>query len=171
MSIYTTASLSVAEWTAVGGAVIALSALGLSIYSIWHQRALPFLEAQVTHDLVTGAAAVSVRNNGTRSARAPWVMFAAKDGSIFFCNHAGQGFLAPGEGRYLVTGAPVPLGEADGVVGYIDRNGKHVVRRMAGGRPRRFRSGGKSFLDMFRTFYAEAPLGDQVSLVADRPLD
>jgi len=65
----------------------------------------------------------------------------------------------------------VPLGEVDGVVGYIDRNGKHVVRRMAGGHPRRFRSGGKSFLDMFRAFYAKAPLGDQVSLVADRPLD
>jgi hypothetical protein len=98
-------------------------------------------------------------------------MFAAKDGSIFFCNHAGQGFLAPSEGRYHVTGAPVPLTEADGVVGYIDRNGKHVVRRMAGGRSRRFRSGEKSFLDMFRTFYAEAPLGNQVPLVADRPLD
>ncbi|MBW8059162.1 MAG: hypothetical protein FVQ78_02275 [Solirubrobacterales bacterium] len=164
------ASLSVAEWTAIGSSVIGLSALGLAIYSIWHQRALPFLEAQVIHDVATGAAAVAVRNNGTRSARAPWVMFAAKDGSMFFCNHAGPGFLAPGEGRYVLTTAAAPTGEAEGVVGHIDRRGKHVVRPMAGGRSRRFRKGGRSFLDMFKAFYPDMPLGDQAGLRADRTL-
>lgn len=151
--------------------MIGLSALGLSIYSIWRQRALPFLEAQVIHDVATGAAAVSVRNNGTRSARAPWVMFATKDGSMSFCSHAGQGFLAPGEGRYILTTAAAPIGEAQGVVGYIDRNAKHVVRRMDGGRPRRFKSGGKSFLDMFRAFHPDVSLGDQAALRSDRSLE
>lgn len=169
--------LSVTEWTAIIGSAVALVALGLSVTSLLMQRAHPFLEAQLINHLTTGNAAVAVRNSGSRSARAPLVMFAVTDGSIFFCNHVGNGFLGPGEGRLLLTMAPALVEvsgqatvEGRGIVGYFDRKDRLIVRPFGGGRPRKFRSGEHALDEIFRIFYPNVPLGNQVALRKDTPL-
>jgi hypothetical protein len=170
-------ALTVPEWTAIVGAGVALAAMVLSVYSIVIQRAVPYLEAQLVNDLSTGAAAVAIRNSGSRSARAPIVMFATSDGSMYFCSHAGNGFLGPGDGRYLLTtGTVPPIVEGDrtvdalGVVGYFDRRDRIVVRPFGGGRSRKFSSGSRSLIDIFREFHPTAPLENQAALREDRPL-
>lgn len=148
--------------------MVGLAALSLSVFSIWHQRRQPFLEAQNIHDVGTLTAAVAVQNNGGRSAKAPWVMFASKDGNLSFFSHVGAGFLGAGEGRYVVTIAPGPLGPVVGVVGFIDPRGRHIVRRMSGGRKKALK--GRSYESMFRAFYPEAELGHRVGKASDKPL-
>jgi hypothetical protein len=161
-------AIAAAEWATIGSAAVGLAALGLSIFSIWHQRRQPFLEAQTIHDVGTLTTAVAVQNNGNRSAKAPWVMFATKDGNLSFCSHVSAGFLGVGVGRYVLTNAPGPHGPVVGVVGFVDSRGRHIVRRMSGGRKKVFKGG--SFESMFRAFYPEVELGHQVSKASDAPL-
>src|SRR5215218_1658733 len=62
------------EWPQIVTAVIAVAAFGLSVFSLLLQRRRPYLEAQFL--MVRGQAAVSIRNSGNLTARAPWTMFA-----------------------------------------------------------------------------------------------
>jgi len=161
-------AIAAAEWASIGSAVVGLAALSLSLFSIWHQRRRPFLEAQTIHDVGTHLTAVAVQNNGSRSAKAPWVMFASRDGNLSYCSHVSAGFLGAGEGRYVLTNAPGPLGPVAGVVGFIDPHGRHVVRPMSGGRKKVFNGG--TFESMFRAFYPEVQLGHRVAKVSDASL-
>jgi hypothetical protein len=173
-------ALTAVQWAAIVNSVIGLAAFGLATFSVWHQRRQPFLDAQCIGDVGSGAAGVVIYNNGTRTARAPWVMFNRSDGSFSFCSHVGPGFLGAGEGRYVLTTAAPPGSDdssrALGVVGYIDSRGRHVVRPFEGGRARKFPSGRwwkrpkPSFLEIYESFHGEVELGPQAGTRSDKPL-
>lgn len=160
------------EWPQVVTAVIAVAAFGLSILSLLLQRKRPYLEGQFL--TVRLHAAVTIRNSGNLSARAPWVMFATKDGEASFCSHAGPGFLAPERARLLVTDAVFfEAPKAVGVVGYIDRRGRHVVRAFGSAvkhRHKRFKPG-VSFEEIFRAFYPLHELGEPAGKQSDEAVD
>lgn len=162
------------EWPQVVTAVIAVAAFGLSILSLLLQRKAPYIEAQFM--TVRAKAAVVVRNSGDRTARAPWVMFATRvDGRSqeSFCDHVGPGFLAPESGRLVITDAIFLFQrpEAEGVVGYVDRKGQHVVRAFGGSNGRKRFGPGASFEDMFRAFYPEQELGEQAGKESDEAIE
>jgi hypothetical protein len=160
------------EWPQVVTAVIAMAAFGLSILSLFLQRRRPYLEGQFL--TVRPHAAVAIRNTGNLTARAPWAMFATKDGEASFCGHVGPGFLAPESGRLVITDAAFPdAPTAVGVVGFINRKGVHVVRAFGDGvRPKhkRFKPG-VSFEEIFRSFYPEQGLGEQAGKRSDEAID
>jgi hypothetical protein len=150
--------------------VIAVAALALSVVSLLMQRKAPYLEAQF---LAAGSmAAVTIRNSGERTARAPWVMVAAKSGEMSFCDHAGSGFLAPDSARMLITDVAFPRRpEVVGVVGFLDRRGRTVVRKMGDSTKRKRLSEGTSFEDAFRSFYPDQLLGPQAGKASDKLVD
>lgn len=163
---------AVVEWPQVVTAVIAVAAFGLSVLSLLLQRKRPYLEGQFL--LVRLHPAVTIRNSGNQTARAPWAMFATTEGETSFCSHAGPGFLAPERGRLLIADAvSFEAPRAVGVVGYIDRNGRHVVRTFGTSikpRSRRFKPG-MSFEEIFRHFYPEQELGEHAGKQSDEAID
>lgn len=161
-------ALTLAQWGTVGNTAIAVLALCLSGLALYLQRRRPWLEAHPFHDTKLGVMGVAVRNSGRGTAKAPWVLIAMKDQSVSFLGTVGPPFLGPEQGRLLLTDIPGPRRDWFGIVGHVDRKGRHIVRPMKGGRARRFAKG--TFESMFQAFYGDHGLGRQGCQTAERPL-
>ncbi len=142
-------------------------ALGLSGLALWRQRPMPRMEGQLMKDRQAEAVAVAVRNSGNTSAKAPWFLIA--NGQVSVNAHVGVGFLGAEDGRYATTDVPMEMMSPEvvdgrrvhnfkGVVGCVDRKGRHLVWSFEGGKPKR-RGKGTSFEELFRLFYPEIGFG------------